>query len=238
MAEKRLLRIVAAAAGVLFILCLPVFLLTTNLRLAVNEAWLYEYGFNKYGVSEETGIAEGELARVARELIGYFNSGEESLRITVTTEEGDELDLFTEREVLHLGEVKGLIGLCYHLQQATFGYLAAFIAAGFIWQRRRFSLPLTKLSFLGAALTIAMLIILGIVALINFNWLFLEFHHLFFRSDYWMLQPTDYLLRLFPQGFFSDATLFIAGATIVEALIIGGVGLGLLLARRRRALAS
>ena len=238
MAEKRLLRIVAAAVGALFILCLPIFLLTTNLRWAVNEVRLYEYGFNKYGVSEETGIAEEELARVARELIGYFNSGDEFVQITVTTEEGDELDLFTEREVLHLGEVKGLIGLSYHLQEATFGCIAAVIVAGLIWQRRRFSLRLAKLSFLGAALTIALLIILGIVALINFNWLFLEFHRLFFSSDYWILQPTDYLLRLFPQGFFSDATLFIAGATIVEALIIGGIGLGLLLARRRRALAS
>jgi len=49
-------------------------LITSNLRFAVNQIHFYEYGFNKYGVSSETGIEKGELLEAARELIGYFNS--------------------------------------------------------------------------------------------------------------------------------------------------------------------
>ena len=41
-----------------------------------------------------------------------------------------------------------------------------------------------------------------------------------FRNDLWQLYPGDKLLLMFPEGFFSDAALFIAGAAIVEALII------------------
>ena len=231
---SRPLRVLVLCAAGLFVLCLPLFLVTSNLSWAVNTARLYQYGFDKYDVSEETGIGEEELLKVAGELRGYFNSGEESLQVTVVNEEGEELDLFTEREVFHLGEVKDVVRLCYHLLWGSFGFLAAFIIGGFIWQRRRFSLPLAKLAFLGGALTIVLLIILGIGALLNFDWLFVGFHHLFFSGETWRLSSADYLLRMFPEGFFNDATLFVAGAIIVEALVIGGAGLAFVLIKRKK----
>ena len=231
---RKSLRILVLCAAGLFVLCLPLFLITGNLRGAVNTARLYQYGFDKYDVSEETGIGDAELRRAAGELRGYFNSGEEFLQVTVVTEEGEELELFTDREVFHLKEVKDVVKLCYHLLWGSFGFLAAFIIGGFIWQRRRFTLPLAKLAFLGGALTIALLIILGITAMVNFDWLFDQFHYLFFTGETWRLSSTDYLLRMFPEGFFNDATLFVAGAIIVEAMVIGGIGLGFVLIKRKK----
>ena len=227
---NRTLRILILCAVGLFVLCLPLFLITVNLGGAVNTARLYQYGFDKYDVSEDTGIEDGELQRVAGELRGYFNSGD--LQVTFLTEDGEES--FTDREVFHLKEVKDVVRLCYYLLWGSFGFLAAFMIGGYIWQRKRFSLPLAKLAFLGGALTIALLIILGIAALVNFDWLFVKFHQLFFTGETWRLSSTDYLLRMFPEGFFNDATLFIVGAIIVEALVIGGAGLGFVLIKRRK----
>ena len=229
MAKKRPLRILAALAMGLFSLCIPIFLLTTNLAWAVNTVRFYEYGFNKYDVSEATGIEDEELLQVVRELIHYFNSKEEPIQITILTPEGEEL--FNEREVVHLKDVKGLIGLCYHLQVATFGCLAAILIGGFIWQRRRFGPSLAKMALGGGALTIALLLLVGIVALVNFQWLFLSFHRLFFSGDSWIL--SGYLPQMFPEGFFYDAVLFIGGAIIVEALVIGVIGGFFVLSRRR-----
>jgi len=223
---SRPLRVLVLCAAVLFVLCFPLFLITSNLSGAINTARLYQYGFDKYDVSEETGIGEEELLKVVGELRGYFNSGD--------IEDVEEIGLFTEREVFHLGEVKDVVRLCYHLLWGSSGFLAAFIIGGFIWQRRRFSLPLAKLAFLGAALTIALLIILGIAALVNFDWLFVKFHQLFFTGETWRLSYTDYLLRMFPEGFFNDTTLFVAGAIIVEALVIGGAGLAFVLIKRKK----
>lgn len=229
------MRVLSVLAVILFILCIPIFLLATNLAWAVNSVRLYEYGFNKYDVSEATGIGGEELGRAARELINYFNSGEESIQITVVTEGGEDLDLFNEREITHLKEVKGLIGLCYNLQVASFGCLAAIAIGGFVWKRRRFWPLVAKMALGGGALTIALLIFVGIAALVDFNWLFLSFHRLFFGGDTWILDPAmDYLIMMFPAGFFYDAALFIVGAIIVEALIIGGIG-GFFVLRRRRA---
>ena len=46
-------------------LCLPVLLLTASIGWAANSLWLYEYGFDRYGVSQTTGLAEVELEKAA-----------------------------------------------------------------------------------------------------------------------------------------------------------------------------
>lgn len=222
MAEKRPLKFLGALGVGIFILCIPIFLVTSNLRWAVNEVHLYEYGFGKYDVSEETGLSDGELLEVAQELIHYVNTGEW----------GEDLEIFNEREVAHLKDVKGLIELCYHLQEATFGYLIAFTLGGFIWQRKRFAPSLARMMAGGSILTIALLLVVGIAALVNFQWLFGAFHRLFFSGDSWIL--SGYLPRIFTEGFFSDAALLIIGAVVVEALVIGAIG-GFFVLRGRRA---
>ena len=222
MAEKRPLKFIGALGVGLFILCIPIFLITSNLRWAVNEVRLYEYGFSKYDVSEETGLSDGELLEVAQGFIHYFNTGER----------GGEFEIFNEREVAHLKDVKGLIQLCYHLQEATIGYLIVFTLGGFFWQRKRFAPSLARMMVGGSILAIALLIVMGIVALVNFQWLFRAFHNLFFSGDSWIL--SGYLPRIFTEGFFSDAALFIIGAVVVEALVLGGLG-GFFVLRGRRA---
>ncbi len=227
------MNIVRTLAGLLFVVSIPVFLVTTNLRLAVSEIRLYEYGFEKYGVSQVTDIERNELLEAARELIYYFNSGEE-IGVQVVRN-GEGFELFNEREVAHLKEVKGLIQICYYLQEAALGYIVAFAGIGYLWKKEGFLPWLAKNAIWGSTLTIILLAMLGMGVLIGFDQLFLQFHLLFFPTDTWQLNPaTDYLIMMFPEGFFYDATFFIAGAAIVEALIIGGAGVGFLLRERRR----
>lgn len=212
MVKNRLLRFLGTLGIGLFILCIPFFLITTNLRWAVNEIRLYEYGFNKYMVSEKTGFSDEELLDVAQGLIHYFKTGNG----------GEEFEIFNEREVVHLEDVRSLIVLCYYVQQATLVYLIMFALAGFIWKRKRFAPPITRMMVGGSILTIALLAFVGIAALADFDWFFTTFHHIFFSGDSWIL--SGYLPQIFTWGFFYDAALFIIGAVVVEALVIGGLG--------------
>ena len=220
MAKNRPIRFLTTLGIGLFILCIPFFLITTNVRWAVNEIRLYEYGFNKYMVSENTGFSDEELLDIAGGLIHYFNTGNS----------GEEFEIFNEREVAHLEDVRSLIALCYLIQQATLIYLVIFALAGFIWQRKRFAPPLMRMMVVGGILTIALLAFVGIVALADFDWLFTTFHHIFFSGDSWIL--SGYLPQIFTWGFFYNAALFIIGAVVVEALVMVGVG-GLLIRRWR-----
>ena len=65
----------------------------------------------------------------------------------------------------------------------------------------------------------------GLVSLASFQQLFLLFHQLSFANDLWILNPhTDYLLILFPGGFWFDATMRVALTSILGAVLLLCVG--------------
>jgi integral membrane protein (TIGR01906 family) len=206
----------------LLVICLPVLLLTASLSAAANSLWLYKHGFEKYNVSRVTGLAPDELDRAARGLIGYFNSGDEFINLSVI-KDGKPFTLFNEREVIHLKDVKGLFRLDYYVLLGTFVYILVFIVASLFWWResRRLGAGL----FFGGCLTLMLMLVVGLMIAIDFDRFFLQFHLLSFANDFWMLDPAaDYLIMLFPQGFWFDAALYCALATAAGALIAGVIG--------------
>ena len=216
------MKIFRTVAKYLFILCLPLLLLSASIAGAANSPALYKYGFEKYNVSQTTGLDEANLAFLADELIRYFNSDAQAISITVV-KDGKPFVLFNEKEVSHLKDVKGLFHLDYWVLLGTLIYALAY--TGFSLWRKDWK----KLSWglvWGSGLTLALMLALGLGTLLNFSQLFLQFHLLSFTNELWQLDPTkDYLIMLFPRGFWYDATLFCALATAVGAVILGGVGI-------------
>jgi integral membrane protein (TIGR01906 family) len=90
--------------------------------------------------------------------------------------------------------------------------------------------------FWGSLVTVGLMIILALWAFLGFERFFILFHVLSFSNQYWMLDPArDYLIRLFPGGFFYDAALFGYSAVIFEALLVGGLSFGILRAKSKDA---
>jgi integral membrane protein (TIGR01906 family) len=216
------MKIVKTIAQWIFILCIPALLLTVSLSGAMNCRWLYQYGFNKYDISRVTGLAPAELDRAADGLIGYFNSDEEYISITVI-KDGQPFTLFNEREVQHLKDVKALFWLDYKVLIGAGIYVLIFLGVSLFWWRDRRRLGWGLLG--GGALTLVIMAAVGIIAALDFDRFFLQFHLFSFANDFWQLNPaTDYLIILFPQGFWFDAALFCVGGTAALAIILGGVG--------------
>jgi len=215
------LRIIGIITKWLFIVCLPLLLLTASLALAVNSAWLYEYGFEKYQVGQTTGLDWPELEKASTGLVHYFNSGEENVSLSVV-KDGEPFVLFNQREVAHLRDVKGLFRLDYWILLGTLICALAYAGVS-LWRKewRRLAWGLVG----GSGLTLVLILALGLGALFNFDQLFLQFHLLSFANELWLLDPSkDYLIMLFPRGFWYNATLFCALATGIGAVILGGVG--------------
>lgn len=216
----------------LFILCLPVLLLTASIAWAVNSLWLYEQGFDKYRISQATGLSPSELDKAARGLISYFNSGEADINVTVT-KDGRTFALFNEREVIHLRDVKELFRLDYRVLLVTLVYALGYAGANLFLKRR---LRLAREVATGAGLTLALMLVLGVGILLDFSGLFLQFHLISFTNDLWQLDPSrDYLIMMFPEGFWADAARYIALATFGMAVTLFGASAGYLLIRRRAA---
>ncbi|GAI46409.1 unnamed protein product, partial [marine sediment metagenome] len=209
------------AAKWLFSLCLPVLLLTASIGWAVNSHWLYKYGFEKYDVSQTTGLAEMELEKAATGLISYFNSGEENISLAVI-KSGEPFELFNQREVIHLRDVKGLIRLDYWVLLGTLIYTLGYAGVSLFWRRGRYWRRLAWGVINGSGITLALMLALGLGALLDFDQLFLQFHLLSFSNEFWQLDPTrDYLIMLFPGGFWYDAAIFCALATAGLAIVLG-----------------
>lgn len=231
-ARLRALTWAAPLLSALWVLALPAFLVTTNVLLAFNSVSLYEYGFDKYEVALSTGISRAELSRIAVDIRDYFWDDRERLD-TEARVRGVERPLFNEREIAHMQDVKALLGRVGLVQRAAGVYLAAFLAGGLLLAGGAALRRLGWLLLAAGAGTVAGVLLLGLVALVAFEPLFTLFHVVSFANDFWQLDPSrDYLVALFPLGFWSDATLLLAGATLLQGALAAGVG-GLLAWRAR-----
>jgi len=229
------LKVLGTAAKWLFILCLPILLLTASLGWAMNSLWLYKYGFQKYGVSQTTGLAEAELDRAATGLITYFNSDEEHISLSVIKDDR-QFQLFNEKEVIHLRDVKGLVRLDYWVLLGTLVYVLGYAGLCLIWRKHRYWQHLVWGVVSGSGTTLALMLALGLGTMLSFDQLFLQFHLLSFTNKLWQLDPSkDYLIMLFPQGFFYDAAMFCALTTAGLAIILGGIAGSYLLFAKSKA---
>jgi len=218
-----------------FMLCLPFLLFTASLTWAINSLWLYNYGFEKYGISQVTGLDEAELDKAAAGLVSYFNSDEEYISLTVV-KDGQPFELFNYREIIHLKDVKGLIWLDYRVLLGTLVYVLAYAGVCLFWRKPAYWRRLAWGVVGGSGITLGLMLVMGVVSLINFNWIFWQFHVIgFTANDFWLLDPTkDYLKMLFADGYFYDVVLFCVMGVAGAAVILGGVsGAWLGLSRKR-----
>ena len=216
--------ILNAVARWLFILCLPLMLLTAGIAVAANCSWLYQYGFDKYDVGSTTGLDDDQLEKAANGLIGYFNSDEETISLTVL-KDGQPFELFNEREVAHIKDVKDLFQLDYWILVGTLSYILVYACTYLFYREKEYRPMLARSALYGSALTLILMLVVGLGALLNFDEFFWQFHLISFDNNLWQLNPaTDYLIMLFPQGFWYDATIFCALVTTGGAIITGTTG--------------
>ena len=214
------MRLARVATATLFVLVIPIFLITSNVRWVINAPFLYTYGFDHYDIPDRTGIERAELLKAGRQLRDYLNNGDEFVDVRVSVG-GVTRGIYNEREVLHMRDVKSLVQGVYWVHAASAAFIGLFIVAGLLHARRRFPPHLTRYVAFGGILTVGLVALVALASLAGFDRLFLAFHQVGFSNDLWQLDPTkDFLLMMFPEGFFFDATMWIAGSTVAEAIIL------------------
>ena len=211
----------------LIVAILPLLFLSTSVRLEMNSPGLYERGFDDYGISEATRIDATQLTATAKRLIGYFNSVYESPQMQLKTSDGSSLELFHDYELIHLGDVRRLFAFNSLLQALSLLAIVLLVLSAFTSDqpsRRRAALGGLQL---GSALTLCLLALTGVAFMLDFSWMFVGFHLVAFDNPFWLLDPrTDYLVKLFPLGFWQD-TFMLAGG-ITGLLALGTYGMTLL----------
>jgi integral membrane protein (TIGR01906 family) len=230
------MKIAVFIARIVFVVCLPVLLLTAVIAGEVNSSLLYTHGFEKYDVRQslaENGLnlTDADMAGIARGFIHYFNSSEEYISLTVQ-QNNETVALFNNEEIIHFKDVKKLFRFDYNVLLGTFCYCLLFTLAGIFWKKGKNRNNLAGDTIKGSVLSLGLMLLLGIGALVDFDSLFYQFHLLVFTNSFWSAEGN--MLLLFPDGFWYDAAVYIVIAIALLAVILGGISWAYLHYHRKR----
>jgi integral membrane protein (TIGR01906 family) len=228
-------RVSLGLASGLCALALPLALVSSNVRAVALDQRFYTAEFARYDIGPATGFTSEQLRSIAQAFIVYFD--DPPGRMDVQVARGVVMQpLFNERELAHMEDVQALMHLVARVRLVALAYIGAYVLAGLLWRRAAFVPVLARTVAAGAGVTGALFVGLGALAATDFSELFIQFHLVSFANDLWQLDPRrDYLIRLFPQGFFQDAALRVAALTIAQALLLGVAALLALWVGRRQA---
>ena len=179
---------------------------------------MYSTGFERNNIVQRTGVPDKELNRIAAEFIAYFGSDDEFLNVQLYGH-----DLFNTREIIHMKDVKALVRAMYILTYITGLVIGGYLAWGLQRSGRQFLRPALRRIKRAGLFTLGALAIAGSVIGAGFPFFFTLFHEIAFRNDFWMLDPQrDFLVVMFPEQFWLEATLLAAFATVAQALAVAG----------------
>jgi integral membrane protein (TIGR01906 family) len=199
---------------VLLAVCFPVILLVLAVRAVTSPLFLWvEYnrpGFpgDGYGFSTDDRMTYGSYA------VDYLSNwaGRRYL--------GELLDrnkdqLFKAGEVSHMADVKLVI-------LSAFGagvVLILLSLIAMIYLRRRSAGGVRRGLFAGSIVSLALIVGLGVLAVLGWEQFFTEFHRLFFANGTWTFSLQDTLIRLFPGQFWVDAGIVIGALVLLASLL-------------------
>ena len=203
-------------ALILLVLAIPLLFVSLAVNIYTGSEELYTGGFARYYISDATGISDSQLQNVARGMVGYLNGKVPSPQVEVDTR-GIRRPVYNQKELIHMEDVRKIIEIFKMLEILS---LIIFLVTGcYILLRAGMNRLLRGLQA-GAVVTVAFLGAVMLWALIDFNSIFYFFHILSFSNDLWLLDPaTDYLIMMFPEGFFFDTAVLIVATIITAALV-------------------
>jgi integral membrane protein (TIGR01906 family) len=228
-------RVFRHVATLLFILAIPIALVTTNIRFIANESRVYTYAIDQYNGVQTTGISRADLLRGGVELRKFFNNDEETFAVRVD-QNGRQVSLFNPRETTHLEDVKDRFRVMNRVQELSILYVLVYVAAVVLWAREVSLRGLAVRMAIGSALVLVAIGIVGGIGLAGFDSAWEEFHRLIFSNDFWRLNPTtDHLIQMFPPAFWESIVFFIGVMVAAEAaLLLIGAGIYLGITHRPR----
>jgi integral membrane protein (TIGR01906 family) len=213
-----------------FVLLLPLLVISTSLRGLVTDRDLMLRGFRDNQVAVTTGLDDAQLARIADAFVAYFQGPPGQIQMQVTAF-GQPRALFNDREVTHMEDVQALIQWFLHMQFVAAAVVAVRIAAGVVFDRTPG--PIGREMLWSTGLMVALVVLVGVLSLVDFEGLWTRFHQIAFRNDLWQLDPTrDYLIMLFPEPFWFTATIRMATTVALQTVLLAVVGLALIFSQR------
>lgn len=202
---------------ILMIIFLPITFTLTNIQIISLNENFYDREINKYDIQKDAKMSYNNLKAAYQNIIDYLGGSKNSLQMKSIVG-GKYRNVFDSTELKHMSDVKQLFKEGFILRDAA-ALLSLFsVAILFLLKKKK---SIYKTSVIIFILSVAICLIAGVLLMSDFNKYFDYFHEIFFKNNYWLLDPnTEVLINLCPLNLFEDACVFIFGAYFLEILFI------------------
>lgn len=213
-------------ASALFVVAVPLCILTASAVASIFDPTFYTEQEVAAGVVETYGLPRTVLAQANEGMVRYF-TGEFATLPEAFKAAGGDPAFFSERELVHMTDVRTLFQQIVLVERVALGYGAIFLLGSFLLLGSAAIRRDGQLLLLGVGFGLAIFVLGGAAWLIDPSGLFLWFHKLYFSNDFWQLDPrTDHLIQMVPFPFWEAAIFVVIGrALAVTALtaVLGGL---------------
>ena len=169
--------------------------------------FIYQYNLSIYPIEERTSLPIDLIENTNIQIKEYFFSQEEFLNV----------ELFNDKEILHMKDVKEIINNLFLFGKIS-SLILVLIAFLIIY---KFKVHLYSIFKYSSIIFIIIIFLFSLLSLISFNQIFILFHEIAFRNDLWLLNINeDYLLMMFPESFFRDVTIFLLLSSLIVNFIM------------------
>lgn len=207
-------------AGIVLAFSVIAAVLISSFEIAMySDFSVYQKEYEKYDVLSELDMTMEDIMHVTREMMAYLRGDRETLSV-VTTVEGEQQDFFNEQDRFHMEEVRGLFigGLNIRIGACMIAVLCLIFL---LVSRADLKKILPRSYHAALGISGAFVLLLGIASIIDFNAVFVQFHHIFFDNDLWIFDPAeDYMIRMLPEGLFYDFVMRIGGIFVIILLAL------------------
>lgn len=221
MAIKRILSFIT---GTVFVLMLLLLLLLTDVQVAAFNRDYYNQKYEEYQVAQSIGIEMPDLMEATDNLLNYMDGKRDDLDFQMSIK-GVQQEFFSQRDKLHMIDVKGLVTNGKLIRNVAFGYCVIFLAWLFLKAKGKYEY-FSKLMVYTFAAGLIPILLLAVLMNIDFYKYFTIFHEIFFNNDLWQLDPAaDRLINMYPEAFFSSIAYKIVYYYIGELILMLGLGI-------------
>jgi integral membrane protein (TIGR01906 family) len=199
---------------------------------AIRAVILWDYPAWEYQriPSDQFGFTDEERLDLAQATLAYMQRPEPAEQVIFMLEElrlpGSNDPLYNEREIEHMIDVKVVADGLWRVAQIAI----VLVTAGLLFLVAR---PFSRRDayravFHGGLATTAVLLSIGLLIGLAWEFFFVQFHELLFPPGTWVFARTDSLIRLFPEQFWFDVGVIISGGALVTGILVAALGYGLL----------
>lgn len=203
-------------ATAIIVASMPFMLVALAIKIASSGMFLrFEYFINPIFPNDKYGFHSEDRLHYASYVANYLFNGDSS-RYLADVVFPDGKPVFTDGEIAHMSDVKGLVTLLFFI--AIVGMILSLISA--VYLGRKYGPGLHHAMRWSGIVTLTFFAILTVVALLGWDQFFTGFHDMFFASGTWQFYLDDSLIRLFPPQFWIDAGVFVAAFVVLISILL------------------